>query len=107
MSLWDLYPFLESRGNGVSERERESDFERGEILRRGERERESDRERERDGGLSAARAEGGVCDRLLDRPREGGRDTISCRRGDDLEMEPVPSRSTRSGGKALGSLTLC
>jgi hypothetical protein len=28
---------------------------------------------------SAGRADGGECDRLLDRPREGDRDPMSCR----------------------------
>jgi hypothetical protein len=80
ISLCARYPFLESRGRGVRERDRESDFDRGEMLRRGEREYDGEREREREIERSAGRADGGVCDRLLDRPREGDRDPMSCRR---------------------------
>jgi hypothetical protein len=64
----------------VRERDRESDFDRGEMLRRGEREYDGERERERERERSAGRADGGVCDRLLDRPREGGRDPMFRRR---------------------------
>jgi hypothetical protein len=64
----------------VRERDREPDFDRGEMLRRGEREYDGERERECDIERSAGWAEGGVCDRLLDRPRERDRDPMSCRR---------------------------
>jgi hypothetical protein len=36
MSLVARWPFLESRGSGVLERDRERDLDRGEMLRRGE-----------------------------------------------------------------------
>ena len=79
-SLCARYPFLESRGRGVRERDRESDFDRGEMLRRGEREYDGEREWEGERERSAGRADGGECDRLLDRPREGDRDPMFCRR---------------------------
>lgn len=44
MSRSARWPFLESRTTGVREREREYDFERGEMLRLGERERVGERE---------------------------------------------------------------
>ena len=48
-----LCPFLPSRGNGVLDRDLESDLERGEIVLRGDLERVGERECDGERDLSA------------------------------------------------------